>query len=142
MIEIKYLTLMLMIIIVISITPLLTYAQDDAGANDFKSYILQALANPIAIGVMAIQFLMGLALGYFAAKALKYILAFIIILVIGSILSVWSLGISAQDILVKSFEEWNKIWPLLSGYLSILGIMTIGPITVGFILGALLAFLK
>jgi glucan phosphoethanolaminetransferase (alkaline phosphatase superfamily) len=96
------------------------------------------LSNPQSYAVMALQFLLGLALGYIAVKALKYILAFIAILALGTFLSVWSLGTSPQDVLKNIGTTVEAIKSLAVA----LGLMTIGPVAIGFIVGALVALLR
>ncbi|MEM0027564.1 MAG: hypothetical protein QXT53_06765 [Ignisphaera sp.] len=96
------------------------------------------LSNYQSYLVMFIQFLLGLALGYVSVKALKYILAFIAILALGTLLSIWSLGAAPSDVLKTiglSIESLKSLATLL-------GLMTIGPVSVGFIIGALIALLR
>lgn len=106
------------------------------------SFISEALSNPKVLIAVSIQFLLGLGLGYYSAKVVKYILALVGILVLGSVLSVWSLGGSIEDYLSRFGSEAASLWPVIQGFLQTLGILTIGPITAGFILGVILAFMK
>ncbi len=91
----------------------------------------------IAVAIL-IQFLLGLGLGYVSVKALKYVLAFIGILVLGSFLSVWSLGGSIDKVLANLGE----LVGVVKGFMLVLGLMTVGPTSVGFIVGALAALLR
>jgi len=106
------------------------------------SFLSDALKNPKVMLAVAIQFLMGLGLGYYSAKVIRYILALIGILILGSILSIWSLGGSAYDVISRFGEEATKIYPLIQSVLSALGILTVGPIAAGFILGVIIAMRK
>lgn len=106
------------------------------------SFLSDALKNPKVMLAVTIQFLMGLGLGYYSAKVIRYILALIGILILGSILSVWSLGGSAYDVISRMGEEAAKIYPVMQSILSALGILTIGPIAAGFILGVIIALRK
>ncbi len=109
---------------------------------NLPSFISEALSNPKVLIAVLIQFLLGLGLGYFSAKVVKYILALVGILILGSILSVWSLGGSIEDYLSRFGSEAAGLWPVVQGFLQTLGILTIGPVTAGFILGVILAFMK
>ncbi len=106
------------------------------------SFLNDALKNPKVMLAVAIQFLMGLGLGYYSAKVIRYILALIGILILGSILSIWSLGGSAYDVISRLGTEAAKIYPVVQSILSALGILTIGPIAAGFILGVIIALRK
>ncbi|MDK6028594.1 hypothetical protein QPL79_04400 [Ignisphaera sp. 4213-co] len=96
------------------------------------------LSNYQSYLVMLVQFLLGLALGYVSVKALKYILAFIAILALGTLLSVWSLGATPSDVL----KTVGLTIESLKSLAILLGLMTIGPVSIGFIIGALMALLK
>jgi hypothetical protein len=96
------------------------------------------LANPQSYAIMVLQFLLGLALGYISVKALKYILAFIAILALGTFLSIWSLGTTPQDVL----KNVGIAIDAAKGLAIVLGLMTVGPVSIGFIVGAIIALLK
>lgn len=106
------------------------------------SFLSDALKNPKVMLAVAIQFLMGLGLGYYSAKVIRYILALIGILILGSILSIWSLGGSAYDVISRLGEEATKVYPVVQSVLSALGILTVGPIAAGFIVGVIIALRK
>jgi len=109
---------------------------------NLPSFLSDALRNPKVMLAVAIQFLMGLGLGYYSAKVIRYILALIGILILGSILSIWSLGGSAYDVISRLGEEATKLYPVVQSVLSALGILTVGPIAAGFILGVIIALRK
>lgn len=96
------------------------------------------LSNAKVLATIAIQFLIGLSLGYISAKAFKYVLAFIAVLILGSFLSVWSLGGSVEEVL-SIFGEFAST---MKNLLLLLGIMTVGPVSVGFIVGVLIGILR
>ncbi len=104
--------------------------------------VTKLLTNPKALIVILIQFLLGFALGYYSAKVVKYILALIAIIVLGSVLSVWSIGGNVNEFLTKLGTEAVRLWPVIQGILTTFGIMTVAPITVGFILGVVVAFTR
>jgi len=103
-----------------------------------EEIITSILTQPQAIAVIAIQFFLGLALGYVSIKALKYILAFIAILVLGTFLSVWSLGTSPTEVLTQLGLAAEAI----KKFAAILGLMTVGPVSIGFIIGAILGLIR
>ncbi len=101
-----------------------------------------ATSNPYVAIALAIQFGLGFALGYVAGRAAKYILAFIGILTLGAFLNVWSLGYSVED-LVKTFgEKAAELRDTAMWFLQTMGLMTLGPTSLGFIVGLLVAFLR
>lgn len=100
--------------------------------------LTSALSDPQTAIVMLIQFLLGLALGYISVKAIKYILAFIAILVLGTFLSIWSLGTSTTEV----FKTLSDIIGIAKNFAVVLGLLTIGPISIGFIIGAIVALIK
>ncbi len=107
-----------------------------------QALLAKIFSNPKAFIAVAIQFILGFALGYYAARIIKYLLALIGIIVLGSVLSVWSIGGSVTGFLHKLGFEAMKLWPVVQGFLTTFGIMTIAPVTVGFILGAIAAFAR
>ncbi len=98
----------------------------------------KAMSNPKVAISMLIQFLLGLALGYYSAKIAKYLLAWIGVIIIGALLSVWSLGGSVEDILTKLGLEAKKLLPIIRDFLTALGVLTVGPVAIGFILGLII----
>lgn len=131
--------LTLLILTVVMLASLNTvYAQGSEPIN----ITYEIFKNPKVYAVMAIQFLLGLALGYVSFKILKYILALIAILALGSILSVWSISGSLEKALSNVTTEFSKIWPYVMNALQILGVLTVGPVAVGFILGIVLALIR
>ena len=95
-------------------------------------------ANPQLAVVMIIQFILGLALGYIAVKAFKYIVAFVAILALGSLLSVWSIGMTPEDVL----KTIGLTVVAVKNLVVLLGLTTAGPVTAGFIIGAITALIK
>jgi len=100
--------------------------------------IVNAFSDPQTAIVILIQFILGLALGYISVKALKYILAFIAILVLGTFLSVWRLGSSMTEV----FKTLSSVAEIAKNFAIVLGLITVGPISIGFIIGAVIALIK
>ena len=110
--------------------------------GELPEFISAALSNPRVLVAILIQFLLGLGLGYFSVKVIKYILALIGILVLGSVLSVWSLGGNVDEFLTKIGIETQKALPLIKSIMATLGILTVGPVAIGFIIGIIAGSLK
>lgn len=96
------------------------------------------LSQPQVLAAVAIQFLLGLALGYVSVKALKYVLAFVAILVLGTFLSVWSLGLTPT----QALQTLSTAIQAVKDFAVILGLMSIGPVSIGFIVGAIIGLMK
>ncbi|MEM1618023.1 MAG: hypothetical protein QXE77_00465 [Desulfurococcaceae archaeon] len=100
--------------------------------------IYEVAFNPPSVVVMLIQFVLGLALGYVSVKALKYIIAFIAVLVLGVMLSIWNLGTLRKEVLESLGLTIEAIFKLLL----ILMITAAGPTLIGFIVGIVVSILK
>lgn len=116
-------------------------AQTNASTNE-ESFFITALQNPKVLITMLIQLALGFGLGYFGVKVIKYILAFTAVLIIGAILSVWSLGEPIDAFLSKIAPQSKQLLESIYDFLKFLGVMTIGPIAIGFVLGALVATIR
>lgn len=98
--------------------------------------------NPkLAIAVI-VQIIMGLALGYIMAKVAKYVLAFIGVLVVGAVLNVWSLGGSVEEVLARFGAEAMRLKDMFMSFLTTLGILTVGPVSLGFVIGLIIGLVK
>ncbi|MEM4732597.1 MAG: hypothetical protein QXO48_05620 [Desulfurococcaceae archaeon] len=100
--------------------------------------VYEVAFNPPSIIVMLIQFILGLALGYVSVKALKYIIAFIAVLVLGVMLSIWNLGTLRKEVLESLGLTIEAIFKLLL----VLMITAAGPTLIGFIVGIVVSILK
>lgn len=100
------------------------------------------MSNPNLTLAILIQILLGFALGYIMIKMAKYIIAFIGILIIGALLNVWSLGLSIENLLSNFGSEALKMKDLIMSLITTLGILTVGPVTLGFILGLVIGLMK
>lgn len=109
---------------------------------DLPNLLFELLSNPIAIAIFLIQLGLGFGLGYFSMKALKYIIALVCIFALGILLNIWQFG-GLEGFLsylgLEEILEINRLSAMLQSILSILGIMTILPIGVGFFMGAIIA---
>ncbi|MEB2836685.1 MAG: hypothetical protein GSR80_000635 [Desulfurococcales archaeon] len=85
--------------------------------------------------------ILGIALGYVSVKALKYILSFIGILVLGAFLNVWSLGTgSVEQALQQYYQQFEQVKPVLKQMAATLGLLTVGPVSIGYIIGIIIGF--
>ncbi|MEM4034280.1 MAG: hypothetical protein QXD16_06260 [Sulfolobales archaeon] len=128
--SIKAVVLIALIIILTFIFSIVS-AQAQVNLTDLIS---EALKNPKVLVVVVIQFLMGLGLGYFSFKVWKYLVALIAIIVLGNVLTIWSLGSSPESFLGQLYETFKQFLPNIIAFIQLLGIMTVGPVTIGFIL--------
>ncbi|NPA96356.1 MAG: hypothetical protein GXO32_01985 [Crenarchaeota archaeon] len=113
-----------------------------APSLNIDSLIGALITNPNAVVVTAIEFLLGLALGYVAMRALKYLLASVGIILLGIVLGVWSLGNSVYDAFKTLAGVAHSVWSIVYSLVTALGILVIAPVTVGFIVGALIAHVR
>lgn len=112
-------------------------------STSLSELVQAALTNKQTAIVMLIEFLLGFGLGYTAIKAIKYIIAFIGILLIGSALSVWSFGSGNNQELVRLLgEEFKKLLPIIKSFLTAFSIVVVGPTSIGIIAGILFAVLN
>ncbi len=107
-----------------------------------SDFIHSALSNPQVAIAIIIEIIMGVALGYVMAKMAKYIVAFIAILIIGAVLNVWSLGGSIQDFLTKLGMTAVEFKNIILGFLGTLGLLMVGPVTLGFLIGIVIGLMK
>ncbi len=105
-------------------------------------FLFTALSNPRVAVAIVVEVALGAALGYIMAKMAKYIFAFIALLVIGAVLNVWSLGGSVEDFLSKLGTSASKLKDIVLGFINTLGLLMVGPVTLGFFIGLILGILK
>jgi len=130
-----------LIVLIIILTFIFSIVSAQAQVN-LTELLSEALKNPRVLVVVVIQFLMGLGLGYFSFKVWKYLVALIAIIVLGNVLTIWSLGSSPESFLGQLYETFKQFLPNLIAFIQLLGIMTVGPVTIGFIVGIILAIIR
>ncbi|AFL66474.1 hypothetical protein [Desulfurococcus amylolyticus] len=131
-------SLFLMVLVLSSIYSVAEENTNITGVNVLN----ELLSNPKVYIAVFIQFVLGLALGYFSLKVLKYIVALILIIILGVILSVWSIGGSIYNLLAKIYGSSSQILKIVESIASTLGLLIIGPVAVGFIVGVIIAWVK
>lgn len=149
----KKIVLAIAAILAIAVNISIAFAQNTAitahTTPDIGGLISSLMSNPTALTIFAIQLVLGLALGYFSAKVFKYILALIVTFAVGILLNVWQLSSGQASLLsnissqVKTLNtSWTELQPVVMSLVYQLGLTTVFPITVGFIVGLLIAFIK
>jgi hypothetical protein len=107
-----------------------------------KDTLSQLLNDPKTLMVFVIQLGLGLGLGYFSVKALKYILAIVGIIFVGVLLNVWQFG-GVEGLLRRlGLDEWSQLLPMFYSVITALGFLTILPVGIGFFLGIVIAAAK
>jgi hypothetical protein len=86
-----------------------------------------------------IELFLGIGLGYVSLKALKYLLAFVALTLLGVLLNIWQAPLlasqlGAQDIVSVSSQFLTFAYTL--------GLTTVMPLTLGFIVGAIIGTLR
>ena len=118
-------------------------AENQTTSPGLGDIVHAALSDKQTAVVMLIEFILGFGLGYTAIKAIKYIAAFIGILVLGSALQVWSLSnTDNKQLIVTLGEEFKKILPLIKSFLTAFSIAVVGPTSIGLIVGILVAMMN
>jgi hypothetical protein len=123
------------------ISPLLIVSAQgtDMAIGDILSVILSN--NKILVATL-LQFLMGLGLGYYFAKAVKYLIALILVMIAGALLNIWSFGGSIDNILTKYISNIAQYRDEVLTLLKIFGAMLVGPILIGFIIGIIIGLTR
>ena len=98
--------------------------------------------NQYSIIIFLIELALGLGLGYFSAKVVKYVLALIGIFVLGILLNIWATPNYGPNLLGSLGTDWAKLYPVLLSIIYVLGLTTVLPITVGLVIGVVIAIAR
>lgn len=112
---------------------------------DIGALLSSLFANPASLIIFVIQLALGIGLGYFSAKIFKYILALIGIFIIGVLLNIWQspqLESNIREQLTSLGLTWSKVYPVLLSLIYMLGLTTVLPITLGFVIGLIIVAIK
>ncbi|MEM1619630.1 MAG: hypothetical protein QXU97_05880 [Fervidicoccaceae archaeon] len=103
-----------------------------------------ALRDPWALANLLLQFGLGFGLGYISARILKYVVALAALLVLGAALNVWSLGrvSNASEAISYAVQRLRELLPELKALAGTLGVLALGPVSLGFIVGLIVAFAR
>jgi len=104
--------------------------------------VAMALSNPKVAIAIVVEIVLGVAPGYVMARMARYLLAFIALLIIGAILNVWSLGETIEGFLVKVGVAASQFKDVVLGFISTLGLLMTGPVTLGFFTGLIIGLLR
>ncbi len=129
-------TTLTLLLIALLATTSIVYAETQE-TPQLPSFLSDAISEPKVLVAVLIQFLLGLGLGYFSAKIAKYLVALIAIFILGSVLSVWSLGGSIEEFLSNLGYTAKELLDAIKEIVKIMGLLTIGPIAIGLIIGIL-----
>lgn len=109
--------------------------QTDVGLENLLS---ELLSKPVTLASFIVKLCLGLMLGYFSVKAVKYLLALVAVMAVGVALDIWQLG-GLEEYVSKTGLEWSKVYPLIQSLISAFGILTVLPIGLGFFIGFVIA---
>lgn len=112
------------------------------GTNATLGIVDLVTSNPKVAVSIGIQVILGIALGYTMVKVIKYIAAFIGVIIIGAILNVWSLGGSIEDFIANFGQQAQEVKDFAVNLIKILGILSVGPVTLGFVIGLLIGLTR
>lgn len=111
--------------------------------SDLSDVLNEILTSPAAVLLFLVQFGLGLGLGYFSVKAVKYIIAVLAIIGLGILLNIWRFG--GFDAFLRALGwggDFTQIIGVLTTIVALLGILTLLPVGVGFLVGAIVAVRK
>lgn len=103
-----------------------------------ENLLSELLSQPVTLASFIVKFCLGLMLGYFSVKAIKYVLALVAVMAVGVILDIWQLG-GLEEFVSKTGLEWSKVYPLIQSLISAFSILTVVPIGLGFFIGFVIA---
>ncbi len=137
--ELKFKKLFVTLVAVLAVTLNVSVAFAQSSGQDIGSIISSMFSHPYSILIFIIEFALGLGLGYFSLKVVKYILALIVIFIIGVLLSIWALPNVGGNIISSLGSDWSTIYPVIASLFVTFGLTTVLPITLGFIIGIIIA---
>jgi len=104
--------------------------------------INNALNDPVYAAILLLQVLIGIGLGYFTVKAAKYIIVVLGLIGASLALNAWALGRSPESSVVMVEDVAVKLRDIAVPVARMVGLMTLGPLTTGFIIGVIIALVK
>jgi hypothetical protein len=116
-----------------------TRAAAASSRTDIGALTGSLFTSPASFLIFVIELFLGIGLGYVSVKALKYLLAFVALTLLGLLLNVWQAPqlasqLGSKDLIAISEEVVTFAYAL--------GLTTVLPMTVGFIVGAIVGALK
>ncbi len=114
----------------------------NASTTSFAELITKIMSNPTAAVAVAIQFLLGLAAGYYTAKIAKYVVGLVIVFIIGALIGAWGTAGSVESAVKEITRNWEQIKPLIWQLVQVVGTILVGPTALGFFVGLALGVLR
>ena len=112
----------------------ITVVHGQDGDGGFQFLIVSLFTSPTVLITFFIEFALGIGLGYLSVKVAKYIIALLAIFIVGVLLNVWQSG-ALQDMVAGLNLQWTKVYPVIQALLIIVGLTTVLPVTLGFVIG-------
>ena len=131
----------LAILVVLTLITQITVAHGQGSDIDMPSLITSLLTSPTVLITFFIQFALGLGLGYLSVKVAKYLIALLAIFIVGVLLNVWQ-SANLQDMVGGLSLQWSKVYPVIQALIVLVGLTTVLPITLGFVIGFVVALQK
>jgi hypothetical protein len=122
------------LLVVLPLLAQITVVHGQDGDAGFQSLITSLFTSPTVLITFFIEFALGIGLGYLSVKVAKYIIALLAIFIVGVLLNVWQSG-TLQDIVGDLNLQWTKVYPVIQALLIIVGLTTVLPVTLGFVIG-------
>ncbi len=131
----------LTILAVITLITQITVVHGQGSDIDMPSLITSLLTSPTVLITFFIQFALGLGLGYLSVKVAKYLIALLAIFIVGVLLNIWQ-SANLQEMVGGLSLQWSKVYPVIQALIVLVGLTTVLPITLGFIIGFVVALQK
>ncbi len=131
----------LTILAVITLITQITVVHGQGSDIDMPSLITSLLTSPTVLITFFIQFALGLGLGYLSVKVAKYLIALLAIFILGVLLNIWQ-SANLQEMVGGLSLQWSKVYPVIQALIVLVGLTTVLPITLGFIIGFVVALQK
>lgn len=131
----------LTILVVLTLITQITVVHGQGSDIDMPSLITSLLTSPTVLITFFIQFALGLGLGYLSVKVAKYLIALLAIFIVGVLLNIWQ-SANLQEMVGGLSLQWSKVYPVIQALIVLVGLTTVLPITLGFIIGFVVALQK
>jgi len=131
----------LTILVVLTLITQITVVHGQGSDIDMPSLITSLLTSPTVLITFFIQFALGLGLGYLSVKVAKYLIALLAIFILGVLLNIWQ-SANLQEMVGGLSLQWSKVYPVIQALIVLVGLTTVLPITLGFIIGFVVALQK
>ncbi|MET1128204.1 MAG: hypothetical protein ABWW70_02690 [Thermoproteota archaeon] len=122
---------------------MLAYAAAEVASNITIANLPEIIsANPKMAIAILIQFLLGLAAGYYTAKIAKYVIALVGVLVLGALIGAWGAAGGVEDMLERVSSQLAAFKDAVVGVMGLFGFLLVGPTAIGFVLGIVIGLLR